>query len=76
MQTPVTTALVSKSETITPFFLGRLLRIQALVDYDPPLVEKNRTKDVGLGPGIARNAEQFVGVVELDAKLDPTSTVH
>ena len=46
-----------------------LLRVEALVDHDPGLVEENCTEDIGVTLGIARNAKQFVGVVELEAEL-------
>src|SRR6202023_1302121 len=62
--------LMGQRETIAAFHRRILLRIEALVDHDPGLIEENCAEDIGVTLGIARNAKQFVGVVELHAKLE------
>ena len=65
-------ALVGERETIAAFLRRVLLRIEALVDHDAPIVEENCSKDVGF-EARTRHAEQLVGVVELDAELEVLS---
>ena len=61
---------MGQRETIAAFHQRVLLRIEALVDHDPGLVEEHRAEDVGVQiEAGARHAEQAVSVVELDAEL-------
>jgi hypothetical protein len=69
MQSPMSTALMRKREAIATFLRRFLLRVESLVDHDASVVKENGAKDIGVGAR-ARHAEQFVGVIELDAKLE------
>ena len=63
-------AFVGERKTKSPLGSGALLGIQTLVNYDPTLVKIYRSKDVGTAFGCARDAEPFVGIVELKAKFE------
>ena len=68
MQTPMTTTLMGKRETVAAFLHRVFLWIEALVDHDAPISDEDRAEDIGIGSR-AWHAEQFVGVIELDAEL-------
>jgi hypothetical protein len=70
MQTPMPAAFMGQCKTVTAFLRRVLLRVEALVDHDPALIEEDRTKNVGVALGITRNTEQLVRVVEVDAELE------
>jgi hypothetical protein len=66
----MTTPFMGERETIAAFDPRGFFWVQALVEHDSGLVEKHCPKDIGATLGIARNAKQPVGVVELDAELE------
>ena len=68
MQPPVSPALMPERKAIAAFLLRVLFRIEALVDHDAPISDEDRAEDIGIGSR-AWHAEQFVGVIELDAEL-------
>ena len=71
MQPPMTAAFMRKGETIAPFHRGALLGIEAFVDDDSAGVEPNCAEYVRVQSNpAARNIEQAVQIVELDAKLE------
>ena len=71
MQSPVSAALMREREAITAFLRRVLLRVEALVDHDAPIIEENRAEDVGIETEAGtRHAEQLVGIVELEAELE------
>lgn len=70
MQPPMSTAFVRKGETKAPFHRGSLLGIEAFVDDNSAAVEPDRAEGVRVRAQVsARNIEQPVQIVKLDAKL-------
>ena len=73
MEPPVSASLVAERKAKSAFHRRVFLGIEALVDHDALVVKENRAENVGtLAPvkAGARNAEQPMGVVELNAELE------
>lgn len=70
MQIPMPAPFMSERKAIARLHRGADFRIEALVNHDPAIFEKDGAENIGIAGGFARYPEKLVCVVKLNAQFE------